>query len=346
MHLLVALIAGAFMVILVVTGGIMEFEPELDRSLHPQLSHVVPGTRVRSLGEIGDAVSSRFGGEPVVAFVPSLLPTLPYQVLLSRGVVYVNQYTGEILGERMRGQSFLGYVRALHSRLALGSFGGKIPRWSAAAMFLSLTSGLCLWWPTKRFRIPGKLNGRPFWRDLHNSIGIFSLLPLTMLAATGTVLGFEDQIAPMISKLSGSSPTQIARKQPLVPDSVAASITPDEAVRIARSYVPNAEPYRIQMPRYGGVYQIALVSPRDRITGDRNVVVLNPLDGSLLLLSRSSDLSRGDRILAINEAIHTGSILGMPSRIGVFLASAMGLVQVSSGIIIWLFRKKFIAGAK
>ena len=45
LHLFIALIAGAFMVILGVTGSIMEFEPELDRSLHPQLSYVTPGRR-------------------------------------------------------------------------------------------------------------------------------------------------------------------------------------------------------------------------------------------------------------------------------------------------------------
>ena len=43
MHLVIALTAGAFMVILGVTGSIMEFAPELDRLLHPQMSYVTPG---------------------------------------------------------------------------------------------------------------------------------------------------------------------------------------------------------------------------------------------------------------------------------------------------------------
>jgi hypothetical protein len=53
-------------------------------------------------------------------------------------------------------------------------------------------------------------------------------------------------------------------------------------------------------------------------------------------LSRSSDLSLGDRVLATNEAIHTGSILGMPSRIAIWLASALVLVQACSGLLMWL----------
>ena len=79
------------MVILGVTGSITEFEPELDRSLHPQLSDVTPGRQELSLSEIGDAVSRRFGGEPVVAYLPSLSPNLSSQVLLPSGIAYVNR---------------------------------------------------------------------------------------------------------------------------------------------------------------------------------------------------------------------------------------------------------------
>jgi uncharacterized iron-regulated membrane protein len=125
-HLFIALIAGAFMVILGVTGSIMEFEPELDRSLHPELSYITPGRQALSLSEIGDAVSRRFGGESVVAYSPSLSANLSSQVLLPSGIAYVNQYPGKVLGERARGQTFLGYVRSLHVRLASGDVGRNI----------------------------------------------------------------------------------------------------------------------------------------------------------------------------------------------------------------------------
>lgn len=37
--------------------------------------------------------------------------------------------------------------------------------------------------------------------------------------------------------------------------------------------------------------------------------LLGSIPGHVVSLSRSNDLSRGDRVLAANEAIHTGSIL-------------------------------------
>lgn len=328
------------MVILGVTGSVMEFGPELDRLLHPQLSYIAPEGRELSLSEIGDAASRRFSGEPVVAYLPSLSPDLSSQVLLPSGIAYVNQHTGEVLGMRIRGQTLLGFVRELHVRLVGGSFGRIIVKLSGIAMLFSLASGLYLWWPIKQVSIRGKWGTKRLWSDLHNAVGIFSLLPLAILAATGTIIGFEDQVGPLIYKLTRSSPMHITRYTPPEPAQSATAMTPDEAVAIARTHMPGTIPYRVQMPKYGGLYVVTLLNPRERVAGDGNVVALDPYSGHVVSLSRSSDLSRGDRVLAANEAIHTGSILGMPSRIVVWLASTMVFVQAWSGLFMWWGRKR------
>ncbi len=346
LHLIIALAAGAFMVVLGVSGSIMEFEPELDRLFHPRLSYITPETHVLSLREMSDAVSRTFPGEPIVAYLPSLSPRLSSQVLLPRGIAYVNQYTGQVLGVRERGQTFLGYVRAIHTRLGRGDLSRSVLKWSGVAMLLSLASGLYLWWPIKRVRIRGKWGGRRLWFDLHNAIGILALLPLAILAATGTVLGFEDQLAPVIYKLTRSSPMEATRMAPPVPARGATSITPDDAVEIARSCMPGAIPYRVQMPKYGGFYQIALIYPQDKVAGDRNLVTIEPYGGRVIAMSRSSDLSRGDRILAISEALHTGNILGMPGRVVAWLVSTLVLLQAASGLLMWLYRNRVVPATK
>ena len=327
------------MVILGVTGSIIEFEPELDRLFHPHLSFVIPGSRILSLSDIGDAVSQRFGGEPVVAYLPSLSPGLSYQVVLPRGIVYVNQYTGEVLGLRERGQTFLGYMRALHVRLAIGDVGRNIVRWSGAAMLISLLSGLYLWWPIKRVRIRGDWRSRRFLFDLHNSVGIYSFLVLTLLAATGTVIGFEDQLESLIHKRTSSAQLQTGHATIPEPTPGALPITPEQAVTIARTQIPGAMPYRVQMPKYGSLYQVALESSNDGIGSGRNVVALDPF-GNLVSVTRSGDLSTGERMLGINQALHTGVILGMPGRVAVALGSAMVTLQVASGLLLWRRRTR------
>lgn len=344
-HLLAGLMAGGFILVLGLSGSIIAFEPELDRLFHPHLSYVKPSGSVMSLGEIGETVSNQFGREPIVAYLPSESPDLSSEVILPRGIVCVNQYTGEVLGMRTRGQTVLGLARELHVRLARGDVGRSIVKWAGVAMLVSLPSGLFLWWPRKRVGIRGGWRSAGFCFDLHNSAGILFFVPLFVLALTGTVTGFEDQAAALLGKLTGGSPVGTRpnpRPQPapgepgMTPD----QITPDQAVEIARAEMPGAIPYRVQMPRFGGAYRVSLDYPRDRVAGGHNLVVIDKHSGSVLFFTRSSDLSSVERILATNEAIHTGAVLGMPSRVVAWLTSVIVPVQVISGLFVWLRRKR------
>lgn len=346
-HLATALIAGAFMVLLGTTGSIIAFQPELDRWSHPDLSYVRPGGKVLSLAEIRDSVSRNFPGEPIVAILLPTSPRFPTQVILSRGIVSVNQYTGDILGVRSRGQTFLGLVRALHIRLAGGDAGRTIMRWSGIATLLSLASGLWLWWPSKKLRVRGSWRRVGFWFDLHQAAGIVSWLPLMMLAATGTVIGFEDQATVLLNKLGLSNPTHAMRSHPLhaaapqtptlVPDEVA--FGPDQAIAIAQAEVPGAVPYRIQMPQCGDVYVVSLAT-KNRFGQEQNSVSVNRWGGKVLAVSRFTDRPPQERLMAANEAIHTGEILGLPTQIMAALAGAFVPVQAATGLAIWLRRRK------
>lgn len=328
------------MVVLGITGAVIAFEPELDRLLHYETAYVRPGGRVLSLCEIGAAVSHRYSGEPIVAYLPSESSDIPAAVILSRGIVSVNQYTGEILGVRTRGQSFLGAVRALHIQLAMGDFGRVILKWSSLAMMVSLLSGLYLWWPVKRMRISGKRWSARFWYDLHCSVGFFSLIPALLLAGTGVVFGFENDFALLIDKATVSRAVQQGRTDvPTTSQPGATEISPDQAVAIASARLPGALPYRVQMPRYGGFYVVALNNPQSRITGRRNFISVDPASGRIASADLSSDLSFPERFIALNGAIHTGNIWGIPSRILAALASILLPLQGVSGLMIWLRRK-------
>lgn len=339
-HLVIALSAGAFMMLLGTTGSIIAFQPELDRWSHRDLSYVTPGDKVLLLAEIRDSVSRKFPGEPIVAILLPTTPHFPTQVILSRGIVSVNQYTGDILGVRTRGQTFLGFVRALHIRLAGGDAGRMIMRWSGVAMLLSLASGLWLWWPGKRLRVRGSWRSAGFWFDLHHAAGIVSLLPLLVLAGTGVVIGFEDQASALLDKVLASRSGHVA--SPAAPSEARADvapITPDQAVAIALTRLPGAVPYRVQMPRYGGVYVVSLATRR-RILGDDNSISIDPESGKILAANLSADRTARERLLAANEAIHTGEILGLPTRIMASLAGAFVPLQAATGVAIWLRRRK------
>lgn len=341
LHLCVGLIAGLFFLVLGLTGSIMAFEPELDRMLHAHLSYVKPSGSVLSLQEIGEAASKRFKGEQIVAYLPSESPDLSSEVILPSGIVCVNQYTGEVLGMRKRRQTIFGLAHDLHVRVASGDVGRGIMKWSGLALLVSLVSGAYLWWPMKRIGIPGDSRRGRFWFDLHNSVGIVLLVPLVVLGVTGTILGFQDQAAAMLDRIPGThrghERTSAARPQSAAG---ALSITPDQAVTIARERIPGAIPNRVQMPRYGGAYRVSLDDPKDKVAGNRNLVLIDQYSGGVISSTRSGALSATDRILATNEAIHTGEALGLTGRIVAWLTSITLPVQVISGLWMWLRRER------
>src|SRR5690348_12615399 len=106
LHLYLALATGVLVAIFGVTGGIMAFEPELDRMLHAKLSYVSPGPHTLSLAELGAIVAKAFPGERIGGYVLSTSPGLSWQVLFRGKAVYVNPYTGDVLGAQAGGWDF------------------------------------------------------------------------------------------------------------------------------------------------------------------------------------------------------------------------------------------------
>jgi uncharacterized iron-regulated membrane protein len=341
LHLCLALAAGVFVIVLGLTGSIMAFEPEIDHLLHWKTSYVTPNGEPKSLAEIGAAVEQAFPGERISGYLLPNAPNLSYAVGLQRGLVAVNEYTGEILGVREGGMDFLGYVHQLHLRLLLRSRsdpGKKIMSWVGIVIIFLLLSGLYLWWPLMRITIHPGAQSRRFWFDLHNTIGVWSLVFLLVLAVTGVMIGFEQTAVPWFYKVTGSQPS--ARPSiPALPPS-AKPITLDQAMTIARGAIPGAVPFQVNVPGPKGAYQIRSHFPEDLTPGGRSFVVVDQYTGKVLFAEGSRTAPAGSRIVIQNRAIHTGDILGIPSKTVMSLASLAIVAQAISGVVMWWKRPR------
>lgn len=338
LHLYLALIASLFVMLLGATGSIMAFEPEIDRLLHRKLAYVTPGTRALSFSEIAAIVAGAFPGERIEAYFPSTSPELSCYVDLEKsGAVYLNPYTGQVLGVRPDKPEFLDYVHQLHIRLSWqrqGDPGKKIMSWVGVTMFLMLLSGLFLWWPLKRVTVKRGAGGRRFWFDLHNVVGIFSLVFLLALSITGIMLGFERTTNPILYKLTGTKPSQMPKTAP-PPAPGAKPIPVDRALEVARTALQGATPFLVIMPGAKGAYRIALRYPEDRTPGGRSRVMVDQYTGQVLFSEGSRTAPAGTRLAIASRAIHTGDVFGIPSKIVMSLASLLLVLQASSGLVMW-----------
>jgi len=338
LHLYLALTAAAFVILMGLTGSIMAFEPEIDRLLHRKLVDVTPGAHALSFSEIASVVANSFPGERIEAYSPSTSPELSCRVEVDKsGVVYLNPYTGQVLGVGRNQPEFLDYVHQLHIRLGWrreSDPGKKIMSWTGVAMLVLLLSGLFLWWPQKRITVHRGTEGRRFWFDLHNAVGIFSLLFLLTLTVTGIMIGFEGTTRPLVYKLTGSKPSQMPRSFPPAPPG-AKPISADQALDAARNALPGATPFAVILPQAKGAYRILLRYPEDRTPGGRSRAIVDQYSGHVLFAEGSRTAPAGARLVNANRAIHTGDILGIPSKIVMSVASLLVVLQASSGLVMW-----------
>src|SRR4029077_13499052 len=194
LHLIVALVAGVFLVVVGTTGSIMAFEPELDHLLHRQRSYVPPQSTTKTLEELGAVASTTQAGERPRGYLLATSPNLSYQVLFPTRVVFVDPYTGAVLGDRANAPDFLSRVHQLHLRLLIqnkSDTGKSIVKWTSVALMILLASGLYLWWPATRMAIRAERGTRRWWFDLHNAVGIWSFVFVALATLTGLAIGFD-----------------------------------------------------------------------------------------------------------------------------------------------------------
>ena len=129
-----------------------------------------------------------------------------YQVTLSkprRASMYVDQYTGEIMGKYERAP-FFNFMFRMHRWLLDsmkqdgGIFWGKMIVGTSTLMFVFvLISGVVVWWPRTRkalknsLKIVANKGWRRFWYDLHVAGGMYALIFLLAMALTGLTWSFQ-----------------------------------------------------------------------------------------------------------------------------------------------------------
>ncbi len=233
LHLYGALIAGLFVVVIGVTGSIMAFEDDIDRLTHPGLFHVEPQGAAMPVADLLKAAQKAYPGQRIgsIRFPQRATDAAQFTVKGPRGV-FINAYTGAILGER-NPVTVLSKIHQLHLRLLMspssGKAGGNIVAAATAVLLFLVLSGIYLWWPVKRASINWSANARRIHFDLHNTAGIYSAAFLLVLGITGIVIRFDDDIETYLHQRAGTQktaknvPSGIQLNTAPVPASVAAA---------------------------------------------------------------------------------------------------------------------------
>lgn len=341
LHLIIGLCSAIILLVLSLSGAVIAFEPELNRLMHPELTKVaVTGPRL-SWDVVKQRVEQQAPGWKLSRFYfPDAPSDSTYVRLRSARAhhirqIYVNQYTGQILGSTEDGPNLLIRIHDLHVNFLTGTIAGHpgniaVMTGTWSLLILSIT-GLVLWFPRKVFRFHWRSPGPRLNRDLHMSLGFWSSAAMFAFALTG--VGLHYQTGKLLDLLNQPSN---ATFRPGHGTSIEAML------QTARETLPGAEIPRLLLPeKPGDPVFLYMRFPEDKTPAGRSFVTLNAGTGDVLSAgsSRTAPVLESALVQYTRE-IHTGTLFGAPTRIlAAILALCLALLTLT-GPLIWINKQR------
>jgi uncharacterized iron-regulated membrane protein len=203
MHLITGVSVALVVLVMSATGVLLMYEKPVLQWADTRGLVVAPppaGASPLPIESLLAQVSEAQAGKALTGVTARRGPDQPVAVELGRErTVFVNPYTGAILGEGARSlRRFFRVVTDVHRWLAMSGdqrgIGRAITGGTNLGFLFLVASGFYIWWPKQwtwarlwfRRGLPGK--ARDF--NWHNTIGFWSVVPLFIIVLSGVVISY------------------------------------------------------------------------------------------------------------------------------------------------------------
>ncbi len=357
LHLFLGITVGALFALLGVTGSLLTFYQEIDRTLNSEIRPIRVDLQPKSIQAIADRIKRYHPDRlnswriemPLSEDAPIALRYYRPEETLGRTfaplMVTLDPSTLQETSYRFWGDYFVTWVYDFHYTLLLDQNGKAIVGFSGLFILVSLLSGIYLWWPSrKRFLIallPLLRSGlvRKTY-DVHTRGGVYGLILLVVLALTGIGLAFPNQTRFVLSNFTSIE----EMPRPGVGEIVSGKpvIDLDQAVEIARDIFPRAELRWIETAgREGNPISIRFHQPDE--PGRRfpkTQVWIDPHSGQVLAVWDPENSPRGNALLDWLHPLHNGEAFGVIGRWVVFVSGFLPSLLFITGLLRWRQKRR------
>ena len=289
--------------------------------------------------------------------------TVGYQLADSKnGLLYLNPYSGRVLKDKTEGsaaEKFFVFIRAGHRFFWLPKeIGSPFVGIGCIIFLITLITGLIWWFPLKwtkktrekSFNIKWNANWKRINIDLHNVLGFYALIFIFLLTASGVVFTFKWFENGVYKILTWKNPVEAKIKEPLSDTRLLSTqqiLQPEDVLyqRMNSEFAGRYGKLAIEFPlKPEDPYEV-IVQFGDGTIIYNNVIryydrqSLKQIKTDRERLQPYIQLSAGEKAFRMNFDIHTGQILGLPTKILAFLACMIGASLPVTGFIIWYNRK-------
>jgi uncharacterized iron-regulated membrane protein len=201
-HRWVGLVAGVYVVVISVTGAALVFRIDLQRASHPHLFTASEGATADPVA-IMDSVARAYPDHRLSGVdAPTTTRPTYLAYVTSSGTfktVLVDPVSAHVLGE-LPERTAVRMLQDLHFDLLTGRTGRTVNGVGAIALIVLAVTGFVEWSRRGWQRVTTRS-----WRELHRTVGIFSVLLLLMWAVTGVYFAFPSTVRSLIGRLSSLS---------------------------------------------------------------------------------------------------------------------------------------------
>lgn len=349
-HKWTSLVSTLFLLMLCITGLPLIFYHEIDHatgySVEPpelpgvtsrvSVDQIVASAQLRRPDDVVTFVS-RDPDEPEAWFVSMAETANSPQ---ASGFYMYDARTGDFLHEYPLNQGFMNFMFRLHYDMFTGLPGTLFLGLMGLLLAASLVSGAVVYGPFMRKLPFGSVrherSSRIKWLDLHNLLGIATLMWLMVVGVTGVIntlavpiLGLwqQTEVSAMTAKYQGQPPlTQLS--------------SADHAVATARAAVPDSDLSFMAFPGTGFAtphHYIAFMHGSTPLTARLLTPVL--IDASTGEMIDSRSLPWYVKALLVSQPLHFGDYGGMVLKILWALLDILAIIVLGSGVYLWIKKR-------
>jgi uncharacterized iron-regulated membrane protein len=341
------------LLIVSLTGALYTFREELENWQQAELRCVSPiGERLPLSRQLG-AVRERYPDWQTTRVIVFSNPRKATVIQVNKPgassgavpAVFVDPYTGAVLGEGEVRSPFFTIVLKLHRSLFAGTAGRVAVELTTSWTLVLLVTGVYLWWPKSWNLVRGvwwpRMRSHPYVavRDLHAVLGVLLTPVIGVIAVTGlffTVVWLASFNA--VSRGAGNFPRELL-SVPLKVDEVhkQSAVSVDDAVALARERFPQ-HTLTLTMPKTA-TEPYAFSARREADTALAGSVAIDPKSGQVLTEKHAEQLSWMKQARLYVLPVHMGTIGGTPTKVLACVACLVLAGLGLSGVAMWLVRR-------
>lgn len=340
-HLIAGLTIGSIVFIVATTGCFYAFEEEFRNILYKNELVIKAESIQKTFEELIKIVKTNFPKEKIknIKIKKDATSSIEF-ILKNKKSVFVNPYSGKIIGTINKENDFFGIVLQLHRSLFLGDVGKIITGTSALLFIVMLITGIIIWWPRNKEVLKQSLWIKPnasFKRktlDWHRAFGFYASWILIFTSLTGIIWSFKWAENTMYWMTNSKKEERKEFHSEHLSDTNTISV--DGILNKVEKYQMASKECFIAMPEDStGVYRITFRYDDGGFYKKMDQLFLDQYTGKIINTKLFNEAQLGDKLKSTNYDIHTGKAFGFIGQLIIFFASLIAASLPITGFLIW-----------